>query len=144
MKPMIINTWNGGAGGRKVVFIASIGGVTGHNQCMAWIHKNTSFSFHEATHNQGYKMGFYRKGETCPTCGITGKLVYVQGFESSIETWRFGIREGVVEMETMIAKAADDKADAFEAVVLCRECSATFKVGTNWEAPKELLCTDQR
>lgn len=50
----IVNTWNGGAGGRKAVFTSMKKGDDGHNECFEWIHKNTPFSFHEATINQGY------------------------------------------------------------------------------------------
>lgn len=50
----VINTWNGGSLGRKVVFVSDDNMPTGHNQCFAWILHNTPFSFHEATTNQGY------------------------------------------------------------------------------------------
>ena len=50
----IVNTWNGGAHGRKVEFVSKADGPEGHNECFKWIHDNTSFSFHEATVNQGY------------------------------------------------------------------------------------------
>lgn len=50
----IVNTWNGGAGGRVVCFTSEAGGDAGHNECFAWMHQHTPFSFSEATTNQGY------------------------------------------------------------------------------------------
>lgn len=52
----VINTWNGGAGGRVVCFTSEATGAAGHNECFKWILKHTSFSFHEATTRQGYKV----------------------------------------------------------------------------------------
>jgi hypothetical protein len=52
----IVNTWNGGAGGRVVVHTSSATGHAGYDECMKWIHTNTSFSFHQAITYQGYKL----------------------------------------------------------------------------------------
>ncbi len=52
----IVNTWNGGAGGLVVVFTSKGTGDAGHNECFEWIHRNTSFSYSEATTRQGYKV----------------------------------------------------------------------------------------
>jgi hypothetical protein len=54
MKWQIVNTWNGGKGGRKIVFTSKEEGPAGHNECFEWIHRHTPFSFHEAVTNQGY------------------------------------------------------------------------------------------
>ena len=56
MRWQIINTWNGGKGGEKVVFTSESSGAAGHNECFLWVLKNLPFSFHEATTNQGYKV----------------------------------------------------------------------------------------
>lgn len=56
MRWQIVDTWNGGKGGSKVVYISKSEGNAGHNECFKWIHDHTSFSFHEATTNQGYKV----------------------------------------------------------------------------------------
>lgn len=50
----IVNTRNGGAGGRKVEYETKECGVAGGNECLKWVHDNTSFSFDEAIRNQGY------------------------------------------------------------------------------------------
>lgn len=50
----VINTWNGGKGGRRVQFVSPGLGVDGYNDCFKWVHDNTSFSVDEATTNQGY------------------------------------------------------------------------------------------
>lgn len=55
----IVNTWNGGAGGRVVVFTSKAEGNAGHNECFAWIHRTTPFSFAEATARQGYAVEPY-------------------------------------------------------------------------------------
>ena len=52
----VVNTWNGGAGGRRVQFVSPSVGDVGYNECFEWFHKNTSFSFSEATTNQGYHV----------------------------------------------------------------------------------------
>jgi hypothetical protein len=52
----IVNTWNGGAGGERVVFTSAAVGNAGHNECFEWMHRNTPFSLHEATVNQGYRV----------------------------------------------------------------------------------------
>lgn len=52
----LVNTWNGGAGGRVVVFTSTALGNEGHNECFKWVHDHTPFSFHAATHGQGYVM----------------------------------------------------------------------------------------
>jgi len=52
----VVNTWNGGAGGRRVQFVSPEVGTEGFNQCFKWVHDNTSFSFDEATTNQGYHV----------------------------------------------------------------------------------------
>jgi hypothetical protein len=54
MKYRIVNTWNGGKGGRKIEFVSTEEGEAGHNQCFKWIHRHTPFSFSEATGGQGY------------------------------------------------------------------------------------------
>lgn len=46
----LVNTWNGGHLGRRVVFTGT------PNECFEWILKHTPFSFHEATTNQGYVL----------------------------------------------------------------------------------------
>ncbi len=56
MKWLIVNTWNGGKGGRKVVFVSTKEGDAGHNECFEWIHSHTPFSFQEATTRQGYEV----------------------------------------------------------------------------------------
>lgn len=60
MRFQIVNTWNGGEGGRKVVFESESEGDAGHNECFAWILANTPFSFHEATTRQGYVVEVLR------------------------------------------------------------------------------------
>jgi len=45
----VVNTWNGGEGGRKVCFITS-----NQDELMPWFHANTSFSMDEAIAHQGY------------------------------------------------------------------------------------------
>lgn len=50
----VVDTWNGGKGGRTVRFTSTETGNAGYNQCFEWIHNNTSFSVSEATTNQGY------------------------------------------------------------------------------------------
>ena len=52
----IVNTWNGGEGGRKVVFESKRAGVDGHNECFKWIHDHTSHSFDSAVRDQGYDI----------------------------------------------------------------------------------------
>ena len=52
----IHNTWNGGDGGLVVEFVSKLKGGEGMTQCMEWIHQHTSFSFSEATTNQGYSV----------------------------------------------------------------------------------------
>jgi hypothetical protein len=52
----VINTWNGGKGGRVVEFTSESTGDAGHNECFTYLHKTTSFSFHEATTRQGYEV----------------------------------------------------------------------------------------
>jgi hypothetical protein len=52
----VLNTWNGGAGGRVVVFTSDKFGNLGHNECFEWIQKHTTFSFYEAVTHQGYKI----------------------------------------------------------------------------------------
>ena len=44
----IVNTWNGGKGGRVVVFVSTEVDDAGHNECFAWVHNNTPFSFSES------------------------------------------------------------------------------------------------
>lgn len=46
----LIDTWNGGKGGERVVFIGT------DNECFEWVLKHTPFSFHEATTQQGYML----------------------------------------------------------------------------------------
>jgi hypothetical protein len=60
MMYQIVNTWNGGKGGREIVFTGT------HNECFEWILKNTPFSFHEATTNQGYIV------EEAPLTSVNG------------------------------------------------------------------------
>jgi hypothetical protein len=60
----IIDTWNGGAGGRVMRFVSSGGGAVGHNECFKWIHDNTPFSFYEAVTHQGYKIEPWFGGDT--------------------------------------------------------------------------------
>ena len=50
----IVDTWNGGKGGRRVLFTSESTGVDGENECFAWILNHTPFSNHEATTRQGY------------------------------------------------------------------------------------------
>lgn len=50
----IVDTWNGGTERAVVRFTSTAVGAAGHNECFAWIHANTSFSFSEATSRQGY------------------------------------------------------------------------------------------
>lgn len=57
----IVNTWNGGAGGRVRVFLSERGGDAGHNECFEWVLRNTPFSFEEATTRQGYKIEPYKE-----------------------------------------------------------------------------------
>ena len=75
----IVNTWNGGEGGRVVCFISKNVGDEGHNECFKWIHHNTSFSFSEATKRQGYKVEKFavveqpstealQADDECPNC----------------------------------------------------------------------------
>lgn len=52
----VINTWNGGVGGRVLMFVSEKRGVEAQNECFEWIHKNTPFSFQEAVTHQGYKV----------------------------------------------------------------------------------------
>lgn len=53
-KYQIVNTWNGGKGGRVIVFISEKTGVAGENECFEWFHRHTSHSVSEAITNQGY------------------------------------------------------------------------------------------
>lgn len=56
-KWQVLDTWNGGKKGTPTVrFTSTEVGAAGHNECFAWFHKNTSFSFSEATTNQGYRV----------------------------------------------------------------------------------------
>ena len=52
----IVNTWNGGKGGRVAVFTSISAGTAGHNECFVWLQRNTPFSFSEATSRQGYVL----------------------------------------------------------------------------------------
>lgn len=52
----IVNTWNGGKGGRVVEFTSKGTGVDGHNECFKWVLDHTPFSFSEATTHQGYTV----------------------------------------------------------------------------------------
>lgn len=52
----VINTWNGGAGGRVVGFVSKAEGNAGYNECFEWIYRNTPFEFYEAVTYQGYKI----------------------------------------------------------------------------------------
>lgn len=58
---VVINTWNGGAGGRVVGFVSSVEGDAGHNECFEWIHMNTPY---EAVTHQGYKIEPWFGGDT--------------------------------------------------------------------------------
>ena len=44
------STWNGGEGGRRVLFTGT------DDECFAWILDHTPFSVQEATSRQGYKI----------------------------------------------------------------------------------------
>ena len=59
----VINTWNGGKGGRQVVFETPLAADAGRDACFVWIHNNTPFSFYEATNNQGYVVEDLREEE---------------------------------------------------------------------------------
>lgn len=65
----VINTWNGGDGGRVSKFTSESTDVAGFNECWQWIQKNTSFSFSEAIENQGYEIEYsdYRN-DLCEYC----------------------------------------------------------------------------
>ena len=52
----IVNTWNGGKGGRRIEFTSSAIGDAGHNECFKWILDHTPFSFDMATRHQGYEV----------------------------------------------------------------------------------------
>ncbi len=52
----IVDTWNGGEGGRKVVFTSAQTGNEGHNECFAWVHRNRSQSFDWETRHGGLKV----------------------------------------------------------------------------------------
>lgn len=64
----IVDTWNGGKGGRKIVFVSTMVENAGHNQCFEWIHRHTPFSYNEATKNQGYSVE--PAPTECPRCGL--------------------------------------------------------------------------
>lgn len=46
----LVDTWNGGTEHPVCVFVGT------ENECMEWVHANTSFSFSEATRRQGYAL----------------------------------------------------------------------------------------
>ncbi len=58
----IIDSWNG-HNDRTVVFTSENFGASGENECFEWILKNTSFSFHDATTNQGYIVELVDEGQ---------------------------------------------------------------------------------
>jgi len=55
----IVDTWNGGAGGRVSRFTSDLQGLEAWNECFEWILKHTPFSFTEATTNQGLEVEFF-------------------------------------------------------------------------------------
>lgn len=55
----LIDTWNGGKGGERLVFTGT------ENACMAWVHANRPYSFYEAVTNQGLTL----LPMTCARCG---------------------------------------------------------------------------
>jgi len=63
MRYRVLNTWNGGAGGIVLKYTSTLYGTEGYNQCLAWLHANTSFSWEEALTNQGYKIEPVRSDE---------------------------------------------------------------------------------
>lgn len=52
----IVDTWNGGTNVPKTVFTSEAPGTKGENECFVWILRHTSFSYHEATTRQGYRV----------------------------------------------------------------------------------------
>lgn len=52
----VVNTWNGGALGRVVVFTSTATGEAGHNECFAFLIRHQSASFDNATTHQGYDV----------------------------------------------------------------------------------------
>jgi len=62
MRYRIVNTWNGGKGGREVVFESTKEDTEGHNECFKWVHNNTPFSFEEAIKRQGYVIEEIKEG----------------------------------------------------------------------------------
>lgn len=58
----ITDTWNGGTLAPKVVYESKACGVPGHNECFEWILKQTPFSFHNATTEQGYTVEQFEEG----------------------------------------------------------------------------------
>lgn len=54
----VINTWNGGSGGRLSKFSSENTGIDAQNDCFQWILENTTFSFYEATTNQGFEIEY--------------------------------------------------------------------------------------
>lgn len=70
-KLRIVDTWNGGTNCRKTVFVtkAEASDPEAHDECVRWVHKNKSYSFMEATTNQGLVIEpdlWYHGGPSLP------------------------------------------------------------------------------
>jgi hypothetical protein len=63
MRYYVVDTWNGGVGGITVRFVSTLYGTDGYNECLKWLHNNTSFSWDEALTRQGYKIEPMRSDE---------------------------------------------------------------------------------
>lgn len=55
----VIDTWNGGDGGRVSRFTSDKANIDGFSDCEIWIHDHTPFSFYEATTNQGLEIEYF-------------------------------------------------------------------------------------
>lgn len=113
----VVNTWNGGKGGRVVAFESSATGDNGHNECFLWVHRNTPFSFHEATTRQGYVVEQIPVAPVAPFAPGQAvevfKVVYGGYASSGMKSWTKGYTFVEMEGDHCVLRLDDNHPSAF-------------------------------